>query len=278
MGLFGFGRKHKDEDKSAEDEKKEDKVESTDAASDEDHADTEDASERADADAAEDAESESVDDGDDAFDGPWDIDDPDVPDFSKYLDVGSMRLPYVQGIQQLRLKISPDKKFITGAIITAGQASLEMEAFAAPKSSGLWNDIRAELIEAHPDAKETDGEFGTELLLPVPIPGGRHIVTRVVGVDGPRWMLRGIFTGNAVKDGTHEAEVLVKLFKGTIVERGAEPLAPRDLIPMHPPVQAKAVPEELKHLPDKQDGPLTYTQETKTQNVMQRGPMFTEMR
>ena len=42
------------------------------------------------------------------------------------------------------------------------------------------------------DAKETDGVFGTELTLPVVVKGGRKVVTRIVGVDGPRWMLRGI--------------------------------------------------------------------------------------
>ena len=270
MGLFGFGRKHKDEAKAAEDteEAKAKEAEEQSERAGEDAADAE-------AGDGEDADQEALDA---AFEGPWDIDDPDVPDYDKYLDIGSMRLAFVPGIDQLRLKLSPDKKFVTGAIVTAGNASLELEAFAAPKSSGLWDDIRTELAEAHPDATQVEGEFGDELMLPVPIPGGRHIVTRIVGVDGPRWMLRGIFTGEAVKEGTKAADILVRFYKGVVVERGSEPLAPRDLIPMHPPIQAKEVPEELKHLPDQKNGPLTYTQETKTQNVMQRGPMFTEMR
>lgn len=42
--------------------------------------------------------------------------------------------------------------------------------------------------------------FGTELTLPVVVKGGRKVVTRIVGVDGPRWMLRGIFSGKAATD------------------------------------------------------------------------------
>ena len=33
------------------------------------------------------------------------------------------------------------------------------------------------------------------------VKGGRKVVnTRIVGVDGPRWMLRGIFSGKAATD------------------------------------------------------------------------------
>ncbi len=84
---------------------------------------------------------------------------------------------------------------------------------------------------------KVDGVFGTELKLPVNVKGGKTVNTRIVGVDGPRWMLRGIFSGKAAIDPTaRETEALNKFFADIVVERGEEPLAPRDLIPMHPPV------------------------------------------
>ena len=97
--------------------------------------------------------------------------------------------------------------------------------------------FRGDLLEANKAASEVDGVFGTELKLPVNVKGGKTVNTRIVGVDGPRWMLRGIFSGKAAIDpDSPETEALNKFFAGIVVERGEEPLAPRDLIPMHPPV------------------------------------------
>ena len=47
----------------------------------------------------------------------------------------------------------------------------------------------------------TEGPFGTELVLVVPVqdPDGQMFsqTSRVIGVDGPRWMLRGTVLGDA---------------------------------------------------------------------------------
>ena len=139
-----------------------------------------------------------------------------------------------------------------------------------------------------------DGVFGTELKLPVNVKGGKTVNTRIVGVDGPRWMLRGIFSGKAAIDpDSPETEALNKFFAYIVVERGEEPLAPRDLIPMHPPVApaerkaAKAAAEageengkeHFKDIPDnKPKGPLSQDQQTEVKTTLSRGPMFSEVR
>ena len=115
--------------------------------------------------------------------------------------------------------------------------------------------------------------------------------TRIVGVDGPRWMLRGIFSGKAANDdGNSDTEALNKYFADIVVERGDEPLAPRDLIPMHPPVtpaqrQAAAKTndqaddkEHLDDIPDKPEGPFDSDQQTEVKTTLSRGPMFSEVR
>ncbi len=38
---------------------------------------------------------------------------------------------------------------VLGATISYGASSLEIEAFAAPKTMGLWDDVRADLLEAN---------------------------------------------------------------------------------------------------------------------------------
>lgn len=183
---------------------------------------------------------------------------------------------------------------VLGSTLTFGSSSLEIEAFAAPKTLGLWDDCRGDLLEANKAASEVDGVFGTELKLPVNVKGGKTVNTRIVGVDGPRWMLRGIFSGKAAIDpDSPETEALNKFFADIVVERGEEPLAPRDLIPMHPPVApaerkaAKAAAEageengkeHFKDIPNnKPKGPLSQDQQTEVKTTLSRGPMFSEVR
>ena len=225
--------------------------------------------------------------------GPWDVNDEDVPDYDDYLDLGAYYLPFLQGIQ-LRIKANRAIQQVLGSTITFGSSSLEIEAFAAPKTLGLWDDVRGDLLEANKAASEVDGVFGTELKLPVNVKGGKTVNTRIVGVDGPRWMLRGIFSGKAAIDpDSPETEALNKFFADIVVERGEEPLAPRDLIPMHPPVApaerkaAKAAAEageengkeHFKDIPDnKPKGPLSQDQQTEVKTTLSRGPMFSEVR
>ena len=225
--------------------------------------------------------------------GPWDVNDEDVPDYDDYLDLGAYYLPFLRGIQ-LRIKANRATQQVLGSTITFGSSSLEIEAFAAPKTLGLWDDVRGDLLEANKAASEVDGVFGTELKLPVNVKGGKTVNTRIVGVDGPRWMLRGIFSGKAAIDpDSPETEALNKFFAGIVVERGEEPLAPRDLIPMHPPVApaerkaAKAAAEageangkeHFKDIPDnKPKGPLSQDQQTEVKTTLSRGPMFSEVR
>ena len=286
MGLFGFGKKKRQSEEAAE------------AAAEENDKADEAISETAEAPAGGIQETilpEPSDEYDGRGDehGPWDVDDENVPDYDEYLDMGAYYLPFLQGIE-LRVKANRATQQVLGSTITFGSSSLEIEAFAAPKTLGLWDDVRGDLLEANKAASEVDGVFGTELKLPVNVKGGKTVNTRIVGVDGPRWMLRGIFSGKAAIDpDSPETEALNKFFAGIVVERGEEPLAPRDLIPMHPPVApaerkaAKAAAEageangkeHFKDIPDnKPKGPLSQDQTTEVKTTLARGPMFSEVR
>ena len=276
MGLFGFGKKKRQSEEALE-------------ASDEENEEAVDAAENVD-EAQEgvalpkpSAEYEGRGDKH----GPWDVEDENVPDYDEYLDMGSYYLPFLKGIE-LRVKANRATQQVLGTTITYGSSSVEIEAFAAPKTLGLWDDVRADLIEANKDAKEVEGVFGTELALPVTVKGGRKVLTRIVGVDGPRWMLRGIFSGKAATDPEgEEAKALNQFFADIVVERGDDPLAPRDLIPMHPPVApaertaAKAAAEEAEQkteIPGKPKGPFDSDQQVEVKTTLSRGPMFSEVR
>lgn len=276
MGLFGFGKK-KHQSEEALEAAAEENEEAVDAA--------ENVDEAQEVVALPESSAEYEGRGDER--GPWDVEDENVPDYDEYLDMGSYYLPFLKGIE-LRVKANRATQQILGTTITYGSSSVEIEAFAAPKTLGLWDDVRADLIEANKDAKEVEGVFGTELALPVTVKGGRKVLTRIVGVDGPRWMLRGIFSGKAATDPEgEEAKALNQFFADIVVERGDDPLAPRDLIPMHPPVApaerkaAKAAAEEAEQkteIPGKPKGPFDSDQQVEVKTTLSRGPMFSEVR
>lgn len=276
MGLFGFGKK-KHQSKEALEAAAEENEEAVDAA--------ENVDEAQEVVALPESSAEYEGRGDER--GPWDVEDENVPDYDEYLDMGSYYLPFLKGIE-LRVKANRATQQVLGTTITYGSSSVEIEAFAAPKTLGLWDDVRADLIEANKDAKEVEGVFGTELALPVTVKGGRKVLTRIVGVDGPRWMLRGIFSGKAATDPEgEEAKALNQFFADIVVERGDDPLAPRDLIPMHPPVApaerkaAKAAAEKAEQkteIPGKPKGPFDSDQQVEVKTTLSRGPMFSEVR
>ena len=276
MGLFGFGKKKRQSEEALE-ASAEENEEAVDAAENVDEAQEGVALPKPS------AEYEGRGDKH----GPWDVEDENVPDYDEYLDMGSYYLPFLKGIE-LRVKANRATQQVLGTTITYGSSSVEIEAFAAPKTLGLWDDVRADLIEANKDAKEVEGVFGTELALPVTVKGGRKVLTRIVGVDGPRWMLRGIFSGKAATDPEgEEAKALNQFFADIVVERGDDPLAPRDLIPMHPPVApaerkaAKAAAEEAEQkteIPGRPKGPFDSDQQVEVKTTLSRGPMFSEVR
>ena len=282
MGLFGFGRKRAKQQTEGDVEDQEDQSKGLhESASTEESTAESDQTPQADRDesAAEQDEAEQ------SGKGPWDSMDPQAPDTDEYLDIGALMLPFLQG-SELRLKANSQTGDVLGATITYGSSSLELEPFAAPKSLGLWDEVRADLLKANSACKEVDGVFGKELTLPVKVKG-RNLLTRVVGIDGPRWMLRGIFSGPAAKGGK-EKDVLDGYLADLVVSRGDEPLAPRDLVPMHAPLTPNqrrgqdedqvSKDEQAAKIPDRPEGPFDSDQQTEVKTTLSRGPMFSEIR
>lgn len=313
MGLFGFGKK-KTRDNDAEAVIGEAEADSKDVASqagNDTFADRSDGSlneaDTSNENGEEDAtDSENESDVDDyrvpdepaetypergALYGPWDIDESEAPNYDEYLDMGAYYLPFMQDIE-LRVKANRTSGEVLGCTISYKSSSVEIEALAAPKTLGLWDGMQEDLLEANPKASTQPGVFGMEVKLPVTVKGGKTVTTRIVGVDGPRWMLRGIFSGRAATNpDSPETKALNQFFSEIVVDRGEEPLAPRDLIPMHPPVspeerrKAEGGVEEAdgkdgkEHkVPKRVKGPFVADQETEVQTTISRGPMFSEMR
>lgn len=171
--------------------------------------------------------------------GPWDVSE--VESIGRRVDLGSIWLPPRDGME-LRMEVDRNTKVVTAAAVALGESRLQVQAFAAPKTEGVWDEIRAELAESVTKqggtVDDVPGPFGRELLarLPVRTPEGRtgHRAVRFLGVDGPRWFLRAVIGGKAAVD-VKAAEELEALLGDIVVVRGTEPRAPRDLLPLRLP-------------------------------------------
>ncbi|MDO5492074.1 MAG: DUF3710 domain-containing protein [Nesterenkonia sp.] len=191
--------------------------------------------------------------------GPYDIAQADVA--KGFLDFGAVKVP-VGRDQKVRLDIDQRSRRVIALTISAGQASIQIQPFSAPKSGGTWEEVRAQIRESITSqkgrAREVDGTFGTEVVARVPttLKDGRAgwRVARFIGAEGPRWFLRGVIGGRGAIDPQAAAEV-EDLFSRLVVERGGEPLPPRELLPLRQPEGATRVVRARRGAERTQDGP-----------------------
>lgn len=180
--------------------------------------------------------------------GPWDLADaPEVE--TPRLDLGALQIAVVPDID-VRLEVSPEGE-VVAATLVHGESSLQLNAFAAPKTEGIWAEVRDEIAEAlnagGGQAQDAEGVYGTELRAGVPteVPGQGRVLApaRFVGVDGPRWFLRGLLTGPAATDDA-AAQPLLEAMRQVVVHRGNDPMAVRDPLPLVLPADAVQMAEE----------------------------------
>jgi hypothetical protein len=208
--------------------------------------------------------------------GPWDAEEP-FPAFER-VDLGSLQVP-IGPEHEIQLVMAEQH----GAWVTIRyrESEVQIQAFAAARRGALWDDVRAEIAAevntAGGRSQETEGSFGIELMAQVPAEpgqgpaelGGMRLV-RFVGVDGPRWFVRGLFTGPAA-DGGDQAELLEEVLRNVVVVRGEHPEPPREILELRLPPEARQALEEQADAEQENrfGGDL---------NPFERGPEFTETR
>jgi hypothetical protein len=214
--------------------------------------------------------------------GPRDVSE--VEDVSALLDLGSILVAPTDGME-LRLELNEeDGEHVVGVTALIGDAAVQVQAFAAPRSEGIWDEVRDEIAagitQQGGTADLVEGAFGPELLTRVPAQdaNGRSAFqpARFVGIDGPRWFLRAVFTGAAVEPA--KAGPMEDLVRGLVVVRGQEAMAPRELLPLRlPELPAEAGSESAADAGDEgADGAASRSQDDL--NPFERGPEITEIR
>jgi hypothetical protein len=203
--------------------------------------------------------------------GPWDVAEVDGPE--GYVDLGGLWLPGRDGME-LRLEVEEESGRVIAATVQLGASAVQLQAFAAPRTEGIWDEIRKEIASSVTrqggTADEVPGPFGRELLARVPSrgPDGRtvHQPARFAGIDGPRWFLRAVFHGEAAYQ-AEPAEELETLVREVVVVRGADAMAPRELLTLRLPEAAAGA--EGDEPDDEGRDPL---------RPFERGPEITEVR
>ncbi len=179
--------------------------------------------------------------------GPWDADEPH-PDHER-IDLGGLRLPHNPDFD-VRLASVGDQH--VGVVVLWEESSLQLQALAAPKTAGLWDDIKTKIKAGAQTLEERDGVFGTELAGQVTVEGATR-PARYIGIDGPRWFLLAVVNGRAaVDDGV--AEAFLDFVKDIVVVRGDEPMAREESIPLRRPNE-QPVEEEDKPVNPFRRGP-----------------------
>ncbi|WP_083709463.1 DUF3710 domain-containing protein [Leifsonia sp. ALI-44-B] len=178
-----------------------------------------------------------------ATEGP--LDESEANAVRPYIDLGGVKILPREGLN-LRLEIEESTKRIVAVGLDYAESTLQIQAFAAPRSIGLWNETREQIAEQIGSqggtVTEREGGLGYELLaeVPVQVPAGQPAATRIarfVGVDGPRWFLRGVIAGAGATD-AEKGALVEELFRSVVVVRGDTPMPPRDLIPLKMPAGA----------------------------------------
>lgn len=156
-------------------------------------------------------------------DGPFDI--ADAPeDAIPRIDLGSVKVPVPDG-SQVQVEMDPESGGVRAVHVVTEQGQITISGYAAPRSGGLWKDVSGELTEQlRSDGAKVSvgmGEWGLELSAIV-----GDVALRFVGVDGPRWMLRGVIAGPQSQAAQAPA-VLREIVRHTIVDRGDAPMPVR---------------------------------------------------
>lgn len=170
--------------------------------------------------------------------GPYDVTEL-ADDGVRRVDLGGLRVPVPAGTE-VRVDVADDQ--VVAANVVFPDSTLQLQAFAAPRSRGIWEEVRTELAagisQSGGTVDEVPGPYGVELRANVPVrrPDGRnaHEPARFLGYDGPRWFLRGVITGAAVGDATRAA-TLEDAFGHVVVVRGDSPKPPREPLEMSLP-------------------------------------------
>ena len=171
--------------------------------------------------------------------GPFDSSE--VIEIKPLVDFGALQIPIREDVT-LKLEVEEASSRIVALTVDHQGSSLQLQAFSAPGSEGIWHEIRAALeqsIQSQNGKTETViGPLGPELNAQIPTRDGGFRLAKFIGVDGPKWFLRGVISGLALAD-TLAMTYMIDIFRSVVVMRGTSPMPPKELLQLVAPAAAK---------------------------------------
>ena len=180
--------------------------------------------------------------------GPYDADEmpADAPEVAR-VDLGSLQVPAVEGLE-LRLQVDEASGQIAAVLLTGEEGAIELRAFAAPRNTDLWAEVlpqlAADVQQRGGQVGQRDGNFGPELIcqLGVTMPDGQEGVqaSRILGINGPRWLLRVTFLGRPAVE-QEVGEAWEGVLHHIVVRRGRGAMPKGEALPIVIPPDAQQV-------------------------------------
>ena len=160
------------------------------------------------------------------------------------LDLGCLRITLSKGLE-VRVDLDETSHEPTAVSLDLGHSVVSLQVFAAPRHEDMWPETRDGIVGqlgAQGIATQVVmGRFGTEIVTVMPSINydGSPVVhsVRFLGVDGPRWFLRAVVSGDGALDGyahDHVDESIADL----VVHRGDLPMAPGEALPIVMPEES----------------------------------------
>lgn len=173
--------------------------------------------------------------------GPYDVEvAPD--DGQSRLDLGALQVPNLPGVA-IQVEAAPNGQIVRVQLEYQG-TRLQLAAYAAPRTEGIWDEVREELRTAllSNGAKvvEVDSDYGPALAARLGGTGGTPVTElRHLGIDGPRWFVHAVFAGPGAVDPS-QADPLWTALRGLVVDRGTEARPVKEPLPLRLPAELAA--------------------------------------
>jgi hypothetical protein len=106
----------------------------------------------------------------------------------------------------------------------------------------VWHEIRSTLEQSiltqNGRTEQVVGPLGPELNAQIPNADGGFRLAKFIGVDGPKWFLRGVISGIALGDVLSMSHI-IDIFRSVAVVRGNQPMPPKELLELTAPAGAQ---------------------------------------
>lgn len=178
--------------------------------------------------------------------GPWDVSEVQLDeDDATRVDLGALSVRGRPGVE-VRLQADEASGQVQAVMVVAEDGAMELRAFASPRNESIWDGIRARLASEATkrggQASEVEGPYGTglQMVLPAKAPDGTEgtQTSTVLGITGPRWLLRVSTFGRPAVE-YHSHGVLEQVLRDVVVNRGNQPMSPGDPLPLTMPANAR---------------------------------------